>query len=231
MSSLVGFIVMATFLLMSGLFIWIFPGELNILESGYADLASFFTIAPWVFLFLIPAITMRLFAEERRTGTLESLLTKPLTENQIITAKLMAGEALVLLSLLPTVIFLFTVYQLASPVGNVDMGGVLGSYIGLLLLSMAFVAVGTFASSITDNQIIAFIVAVVLSFFLHMGFDALGSFELFGSWDHFVQQLGINAHYRSLSRGVIDTRDVVYMLSITLIFFLFTKASLESRKW
>lgn len=231
LSSLVGFIVMATFLVLTGLFVWIFPGELNLLDSGYADLQPFFTIAPWIFLFLIPAITMKFFAEEKRTGTIETLLTQPITERQIVLAKYLAGQTLVIVALLPTLVYYSTISNLGSPVGNIDGGGVAGSYIGLILLSSAFVAIGTFASSLTSNQIIAFILSVFLSFFLFTGFDSLGSFEMFGSWDHVIRNIGIIEHYKALSRGVIDSRDVIYLLSLTALFFLLTKVSLESRKW
>jgi ABC-2 type transport system permease protein len=231
LSSLIGYIVIAIFLLVIGLFMWIFPGENNVLEMGYADLNTLFFIAPWVFMFLIPAITMRMFAEEKRTGTLEIIFTKPITDLKIVGAKYMAGLTLVMLILLPTVVYYITIYDLGSPRGNIDSGGTLGSYIGLLLLAGCYVAIGLFASSISNNQIVAFLVAASLSFFMYAGFASLGEYNLLGSADHIVKQFGIAEHYDSISRGVIDTRDLVYFLALISIFVLLTKTVLSSRKW
>lgn len=231
LSSLIGYIVMIVFVTTIGLFMWIFPGNFNILEAGYANIDTLFMIAPWVFMFLAPAITMKMFSEEKRTGTIELLLTKPLTDWNIIFAKYFAGLALVVLSLLPTLIYYYSVHNIATPVGNVDTGGMWGSYFGLLFLSAAFVAIGLFASSITSSQILAFILAVFLSFFFYIGFESIGSFELMGTLDSLIIKLGINEHYISMSRGVIDTRDVIYFFSISGFFLLLTKTILESRKW
>lgn len=229
LSSLIGYVVITVFLLMVGLFLWLFPD--NVLDKGYADLDTLFMIAPWVFLFLIPAITMRSFAEEKRTGTIEMLLTKPLSTLQLILAKFFAGWILSLLSLLPTLIYYYSVYQLAEPVGNLDHGGILGSYIGLSLLSAVFVCIGLFASSLTENQIVAFITAVFFCFFLFIGFESIANFDLLGPLDTVMLKLGINEHYRSISRGVIDTRDIAYFTGLCALFILFTKSSIESRKW
>lgn len=231
LGSLIGYIVIAVFLTTIGLFMWVFPGETNVLDNNYATINSLFFIAPWVFMFLIPAITMRLFAEESRTGTMELLLTKPLTDFQIVFAKYLAGFTLVLFALLPTLVYYYSVYNLGNPTGNIDKGGMWGSYIGLLFLGGVFVSIGLFSSAITKNQIISFIVAVFLSFFWYVGFESISSLELFGSIDNLILKLGINEHYISMSRGVIDTRDVVYFVSLTLIFLLFTKTVLSSRKW
>jgi len=231
LSSLIGYVVMVVFLLLCGLFLWVFEGDTNILASGYSDLSPFFYIAPWVFLFLIPAISMRSFAEEKKTNTLELLLTKPLTLNQLILGKFFAGFILVLITLIPTLIYLISIYILGNPVGNIDMGGTWGSYIGLLFLSASFLAIGIFSSSITSNQIVAFILATFLSFFLFIGFESIASFKLFGSFDSIFINLGINAHYLSLSRGVIDTRDIVYFLALILLFFQGTKLVIKSRMW
>ena len=231
LGSLAGMIVLMVFLSMTSLFIWVFPGDLNILDSGYADMGPFFTLAPWVFLFLIPAVTMRAFAEEQRTGTIELLLTRPLTEFKLVLSKYLAGFILVAIALIPTLIYYVSIYLNGAPAGNVDTGGVMGSYIGLLFLSSAFVAIGTFASSLTENQVISFLLALFLCFFVFMGFESLASFNLLGSADLFVRKLGINDHYQSLSRGVIDTRDIIYFVSLTAFFILLTKISLESRKW
>jgi len=230
-SSLTGYIVVAVFLLINGLFLWVFPLQFNILDFGYSSLEHLFMLAPIVFLFLIPAITMRMLAEEKRAGTIEMLMTKPITDLQIILAKYLAGVLLVMFALLPTLVYFFSVYYLGSPIGNIDMGGTWGSYIGLVFLGSAFVAIGLFCSSITNNQIVSFIISVFLCGFAYIGFEFIYSLELFGNFDLFIQSLGINAHYRSMSRGVIDTRDVLYFLSLIGLFILLTKISLESRKW
>lgn len=231
LNSILGYIVIAVFLLVNGLFLWVFPLESNILDYGYASIDGLFLIGPFVFLFLIPAITMRFFAEEKKTGTIELLMTKPLTDMQVILAKYFAGLVIVVISLIPTLIYFFSVYQLGFPKGNIDTGGMWGSYIGLFFLGASFVAIGLFASSVTDNQIVSFILAVVLSSFAYIGFEFIYGFELFGSIPLLVKNLGISAHYSAMSRGVIDTRDVIYFLSVTSIFILLTKISIESRKW
>ena len=231
LSSLIGYIAISVFLLLVGLFLWILPTDSNILSNGYAGLDSLFEMAPLVFLILIPAITMRSFADEKKTGTIEFLLTKPLTDLQIILAKYFAGVTLVLFSLLPTLIYYYSIYKLGNPVGNIDSGGTWGSYIGLFFLASAFTAIGIFASSLSDNQIIAFLLAIFLCFFFYIGFEKISELSLFGKVDDFIISLGINDHYASMSRGVVDTRDVVYYLSLTVIFILITKTKLESRKW
>jgi len=231
LSSLIGYIVIVVFLLALGLFMWILKGGMNVLDSGYASIGALFEIGPWVFLFLIPAITMRSFAEEKRTGTIELLLTRPLTDLQIILAKYFAALVLVLLSLLPTLVYYYTVYKLGNPPGNIDSGGTWGSYIGLLFLGSSFVAIGVFASSLTDNQIISFILALALCFFCYIGFGSISSLSLFGKADTFIAALGIEHHYQSMSRGAIDTRDLIYFVSLIALFVLGTRTVLESRKW
>jgi ABC-2 type transport system permease protein len=231
LSSLIGYIVIGLFLLAISLFMWVFPGNNNVIDAGYANIDTLFVMAPWVFMFLVPAITMRSFAEEKRTGTIETLLTRPLSDLQIIIAKFLAGFVLVLFSLIPTLIYYFSVNALGSPPGNIDSGGMWGSYIGLLFLGGGFVSIGIFSSSLSDNQIISFIIGVFLSFFCYLGFDSLASLELFGKVDSLILFLGINEHYISLSRGVIDSRDMVYFLSLIALFTILTKIVLESRKW
>ncbi|HNW98207.1 MAG TPA: gliding motility-associated ABC transporter substrate-binding protein GldG [Bacteroidales bacterium] len=231
LSSLIGYIVITVFLLINGLFLWVFQLDFNVLENGYANIDGLFMLAPFVFLFLIPAITMRSFAEEKRSGTIEMLLTKPISDLQIVMAKYLAGVVLVLFSLLPTLIYYATVYYLGSPIGNLDAGGTWGSYIGLLFLAATFVSIGLFASSLTDNQIISFIISLLLCAFVYMGFEMIYSFDFFGGLSFYIQQLGINVHYSSISRGVVDTRDILYFLSVIIIFILLSKVSLESRKW
>lgn len=230
-SSIIGYIVIIVFLVINSLFLWVFPSSYNVLTMGYASIDGLFNIAPFVFLFLIPAITMRFFAEERRSGTIELLLTKPISDMQIITAKFLAGFTLVIISLIPTLIYFYSVYQLGYPPGNIDTGGMWGSYIGLLFLGGAFVAIGLFSSSITGNQIVSFIVSMFLCGFAFMGFQLIFTLSLFGELDLLIYQLGINAHYSSMSRGVIDTRDVIYFLSVIGLFMVSTKIALESRKW
>ncbi|MGF1565742.1 MAG: gliding motility-associated ABC transporter permease subunit GldF [Flavobacteriales bacterium] len=231
LSSLIGYIVMAVFLLLMGLFMWIFPGEWNTLDNGIASLDTLFVMAPWVFMFLIPAITMRSFAEERRTGTMELLLTRPLTDFQIVLAKYLGGLSLVAISLLPTLIYFVSVWVTGEVNGNIDTGATWGSYIGLLLLGSAYVGMGIFASSLTSNQIVSFLISVFLCFFMYTGFESIASFGSFGSLDAFIISLGISDHYRSLSRGLIDSRDVVYFMAVTLVFLLASRTVIQSRKW
>lgn len=231
LSSLTGYITIIVFLLINALVLWVFPLNFNILNYGYASLEGMFTLAPWVFLFLIPAITMRSFADEKKAGTIELLMTKPITDFQVVFSKYLAGLALVLFSLLPTLVYYFTVYQLGYPPGNIDNGGTIGSYIGLFFLGAAFVAIGLFASTLTDNQIVSFLVAVVLCGFAYIGFEFIYTLDLFGNFDLFIKMLGINAHYTSMSRGVIDTRDLIYFLSVIALFILLSKYSIQSRKW
>ena len=230
-STITGYIVVIIFLLSTGLFMWVFPGDLNILDIGYAHIAPLFSIAPWVFLFLAPAVTMRMFSEEAKSGTLNLLFTKPISDFQIVVAKYLAGLSIVVLSLTPTLIYYFSVYQLATPVGNIDHGATIGSYLGLFFLASIYVAIGVFSSSLSQNQIVAFLIALVLSFFVYVGFESLGT--LTGNYEigYYFRQMGINEHYQSISRGVIDSRDIIYFISVVILFLLFTKTKLQSRKW
>lgn len=230
-NSLIGYIAVIVFLLINGLFLWVFPMGYNIIDFGYATLENMFALAPLVFLFLIPAITMRSFADEKRSGTIEMLLTKPLTDTQIILSKYLAAVTLVILAVIPTLVYAVSIYLLGNPVGNLDLGGLWGSYIGLVFLASGFAAIGLFVSSVTDNQIVAFMMALIISGFLLMGFDLIAGLALFGKIDLFIMSLGIQSHYASMSRGVIDSRDVLYFLGLIAIFLLMTKTSLESRKW
>jgi ABC-2 type transport system permease protein len=231
LGSMIGYVVILTFLLMVSMMLWIFPGDFNLLDAGYAGLDNLFLLAPWVYMFLIPAITMRSFAEEKRNGTLELLFTKPISDFQIIFAKFLAGMVLVLFSITPTLVFYYTIYQLGNPAGNLDVGATMGSYIGLVLLATGFVSIGIFASSLTQSQIVSFILAVFLSFVFYLGFDSLSGIALLEKFDYLILQLGINYHFLSLSRGVIDTRDLLYFIGLSALFMLATKTVLESRKW
>jgi ABC-2 type transport system permease protein len=230
-SSLTGYLVIVVFLLLNSLFMWIVPGQFNVIENGYASMDSLFAIAPWVFLFLVPAITMRMFSEEKRTGTLDLLYTRPVSELQIILAKFLASWALVLFSLLPTLIYFWSVSRLGSPPGNMDMGGTWGSYIGLLFLGGIYAAIGIFASSLTGNQIVAFIMAIFLSFLTYMGFEFLSGIAESGSTVFMISRLGISYHYNSISRGVIDSRDMLYFAGVILLFIVGTRTVLQSNKW
>lgn len=230
-SSLIGYLAIIVFLLVLSLFIWIFP-DTNLLDSNYASLDSFFYIAPYIFIFLIPAITMRSFAEEINTGTIELLFTRPLSEIQIVFGKYFAALSLVFIAVFPTFIYFYSLYALASPIGNIDVGGILGSYFGLLFLGAVFVSIGIFCSAITSNQIVAFIIGVFICFFLYFAFDYIAQFSAFvGKSDYVVESLGLGAHYSAMGKGVIDTRDVVYFLSVISIFILLTRTAISSRRW
>jgi ABC-2 type transport system permease protein len=231
LSSIIGYIFIAIFLILNSLFLWIFASETNILDGGTADLRAFFEVSPMIFLILIPAITMRSFAEERRTGTIELLFTRPISDFTIIMAKYLAGVTLVLISILPTLVYYFTVHILGEPVGIIDDGATITSYLGLLCLGACMVAVGIFASSITENQIVSFIIAVFLSWFLYLGMDLLAVYSQFGGLDLVLRNLGIVEHYAAIQRGVIDTRDLVYFVSFIAVFILSTKLILQTRKW
>ena len=231
LNSITGYVVILVFLITTGAFLWFFPSDFNILDYGYANLDGLFIVAPIVFLFLVPAITMRSFSEEKKSGTIELLFTRPLSDLQIILAKYFAAVTLIIFSLIPTLVYFVSVYQLAYPIGNIDTGSIWGSYIGLVFLGATFASVGIFTSSITDNQVVSFILAIILSAFLYLGFEFIYSLDLFGNIDLFIRSLGISAHYSSLSRGVIDTRDVIYFLSVIALFLSLTKFSLSKRSW
>lgn len=230
-SSLTGYIAATFFLVVNGLVMWVFPGSMNVLDSGYSTLETLFTIAPWVFLFLVPAITMKTFAEEKKNGTIELILTRPISDLKLVLGKYFASVLLVLLILVPSLIFFISVYFLGSPVGNIDTGGTWGSFIGLFFLAAAYASVGVFASSLTENQIVSFILAMVIALFLFSGFDSLASLSLFSRVKYTLVQLGINEHYSSMSRGVIDTRDVVYFICLSALFVIITRIRIQSRKW
>ncbi len=230
-SSLIGYIVVGVYLAIMGLIMFVFP-DTSMLNYNYATLDQLFDIAPMVFVFLIPAVTMRSFAEEQQTGTIELLATRPLTDLQIVLGKFFACLALVVFALLPTVLYYITVYQLGSPKGNLDSGAIMGSYLGLVFLAGTFVSIGIFASSLTNNQIVGFILATFMCFLLHWGFLSISNLPVFvGKTDDVVQMLGIDYHYTSISRGVVDTRDLIYFFSVIGVFVALTVASLERRKW
>ena len=230
-SSLTGYVVILVFLLINSLFMWVFPGEWNIFDTGYAGLDTLFFLSPWVFLFLVPAVTMRMIAEEKRLGTIELIYSRPITERGIIWAKYLASILLVVLALLPCLIYYISVYMLGESPGNLDRGGTLGAFIGLFFLASVYASAGIFASSLTENQVVAFILAVFICFFLFLGFDSFAYLPGLKKMDEFVLNLGINEHYKSVSRGVIDIKDAVYFISVALIFNEATRLVLLSRKW
>lgn len=229
-SSLIAYIVISVFLIATGLFVWILP-DVNVFDFGYASLQELFEIAPWVFMFLIPAITMRSFAEEHSIGTMEILVTKPVSDLEIVLGKYLAGLVLVLFSLIPTLIYFYTIYYFAEPTGNVDIGGTWGSYLGLLLLGSTYVSFGIFASAISNNQIISFILAVFICFIFYALIGWLRGFSTSSGFDPVLEFLSMKVHFDSLSRGVIDTRDAVYFLSLSALFIFITETILGSRKW
>jgi ABC-2 type transport system permease protein len=229
LNSLIAYVVIGVFLTGMGLLMWVFP-ETSILDYGYADMETLFSLGPYVFIFLIPAITMRSFAEERKSGTME-LLTKPLTDWDIVLGKFFACFLLVLFALLPTVIYYFSVSALGNPAGNIDTPGVIGSYIGLALLAGVFCSVGIVASSITSNQIVSFILAAFLCFIVFSGFESISTLNVWSENSLLIKQFGILYHYDALSKGLIDSRDVIYFISVGGLMLLISKIILSARSW
>jgi ABC-2 type transport system permease protein len=228
LNSLIAYVVIGVFLTSIGLMMWVFT-DTSVLEYGFADMDTLFSLGPYVFIFLVPAITMKSFAEEKKMGTMELLLTKPLSDWSIVFGKFLASFALVMLALAPSLIYYCSIYQLGNPAGNIDSAGVAGSYVGFMFLSLVFCAIGLLSSSLTTNQIVSFIMAAFLSFIFYTGFDSLSS--LGGSAALFIKQFGILYHYESLSRGVIDSRSVIYFMSATGLILLGTKTVISSRQW
>nr|WP_315177062.1 gliding motility-associated ABC transporter permease subunit GldF [uncultured Flavobacterium sp.] len=224
----IGYLVIAIFLIINGLFLWVFEGDYNILNTGFADLTPFFTLAPWILIFLIPAVTMRSFSDEKKQGTLELLLTKPLSIWQIVNGKFLGALLLIVMAIIPTFIYVAVISNLGIPEGNLDMGSTIGSYFGLLFLIAAYSAIGIFTSTLSDNQIVAFIVAVFLCFFFYFGFEGLAS--VVPNVSSIIASLGMQDHFKSMSRGVLDTRDILYFTSITVVFLSFTVYNLKSFK-
>ena len=225
-ASPIAYLVIGVFLLTNGLFLFIFNDDFNILNAGFADVTPFFYLTPWIFLFLIPAITMKSFADEFNTGTIELLKTKPVSNWQIVLGKYTASLFLVIIAIIPTFIYIYTVYKLGNPIGNIDFGSTIGSYIGMLFLASTYTSIGLFTSTLSKNQIVAFILGVFITFFLFFGFDAIAT--SFGNSSLTIKNLGINEHFKSISRGVIDTRDLIYFLSVTIFFLFITKTRLEN---
>lgn len=230
LDSLIAYIVIGVFLTAIGLLMWVFP-ETSVLQYGFADMTTLFTLGPYVFMFLIPAITMRTFAEEKKSGTIELLMTRPLTDWDIILGKYFSSFTIVLFAIFPTLVYFVSLYLLGNPQGNLDIAGIAGSYIGLALLGAVFTAIGIFSSSVTENQIIAFVIAVFLCFIIYSGFSSFASINVWLSSSLLIEQLGILYHYSSMSKGLIDSRDLVYFFSVIMIMLLITHLNLGSRKW
>ncbi len=222
--SLTGYLVIAVFLVLTGLFLWVFDGTYNILQSGYNDLNPFFQLAPLVLLLLIPAVTMKSISDERRQGTIELLVTKPLSLTQIVVGKFLGAFLLTVVALLPTLLYVFILNPYGNPPGNLDLGSTLGSYLGLLFLVAAYTGIGVFCSSLSENQIVAFILSVLICFVMYLGFDQVA--EVFKST--LIEKFGVNYHYKSISRGVLDTRDLIYFGSITTFFLAATVFNLKN---
>jgi ABC-2 type transport system permease protein len=225
LDSLIAYVVIGVFLIGIGLLMWVFP-DTNVLDYGYASMEPLFSLGPYMFMFLIPAITMKSFAEEKRSGTIELLQTLPFRDSQIIMGKFLAGFFLVLFSVLPTIIYYYSLSYLSNPVGNLDTPGIIGSYMGLVLLGGVFTAIGILASALTGNQIVSFILAAFLCFFFYAGFDAVAEINLWADWSYYIAELGIMAHYTSISRGLLDFKDVVYFGSLMALMLLFTQLTL-----
>ena len=226
--SSIGYLVIAIFLLISGLFLFVFEGQYNIPNSGFADLNPFFTIAPWILIFLIPAVTMRSFSDEKKQGTLELLLTKPLSLWQIVNGKFLGAMILIVIAIIPTFIYVYVISSLGMPEGNIDLGSTMGSYFGLLFLIASYTAIGIFTSTLSENQIVAFILSVFLCFVFYFAFDGLATY--LPKFESFISALGMDSHFKSMSRGVIDTRDILYFVSVTILFLSFTVFKLKSVK-
>ena len=228
-SSIIGYVAVGVFLVACWLFLWVMPDN-NFLDYGYASLEKFFEMAPWLLMLLIPAVTMRSLADEQRAGTIEWLSTKPLRDTDIILGKYFAALALIVFALLPTLIYVFSINNLAGAKVTLDSGGIIGSYIGLFFLAAGFAAIGVFCSSLTSNQVVGFLVALFSCYLLFSGFEALSKIPSFtGGIDYYLSMVGMQFHYNSISRGVVDSRDVIYFLSVIVLFISLTRISLARK--
>lgn len=225
-ASPIAYLVIGLFLVANGLFLWVIPGDYNILDNGFAELAAFFELAPWLLLFIIPALTMKSFSEEYKMGTIELLKTKPLSNLQILLGKYLAALILIFIAVLPSLIYLYSIGQLGSQTNNFDSGVVLGSYIGLLLLICAYTAIGIFTSILSDNQIIAFLLGVCISFIAFIGFNFVASIH---NSLLFIEDFGIQSHYKNISKGILDTRNIVYFIGLSMLFLIATTYKLERK--
>ena len=226
----IGYLVIAIFLILNGLFLWVFEGDYKILNTRFADLSPFFTIAPWILLFLIPAVTMRSFSDEKKQGTMELLLTKPMSLWEIVNGKFFGAFLLLIIAIIPTLVYVKVVYDLGIPEGNLDFGSTLGSYFGLLFLMGAYTSIGIYTSSLSDNQIVSFLISVLLCFIIYFGFQGISNYKALEGFSSIIDSFGMDYHYKSMSRGVIDTRDVIYFVSIIALFLSLTVHKLKSYK-
>ena len=224
----IGYLVIAIFLLLNGFFLWVFDGEFNILKSGFADLSPFFTLAPWILIFLIPSVTMRSFSDEKKQGTIELLFTKPLSLWQIVNGKFLGAFLLIVIAIIPTVVYIYVISSLGMPEGNIDLGSTLGSYFGLLFLVSAYTSIGIFTSTLSENQIVAFLLSVFLCFLFYFGFQGMATYAT--GFEDAIARFGMEYHFKSMSRGVLDTRDILYFVSITVLFLSVTVFKLKSLK-
>ena len=229
-STLIGYLIIGIFLLINSILLWSDFSDMNILSYGYADMDIFFTTAPLFFLLFIPAISMRVFTEEYTSGTIETLITNPITSLQIVLAKFLAVFILVLFTILPTLIYVVSIYYLGESVGNLDLAGVMGSYFGLIFLCALFSAISIYASSLASNQIISFAFAILLSTLFYFGFDVLSELAFFKNFDLFIQQIGISFHYEMMSKGLVKLSDIIYFLSFTILFIKLTELVISERK-
>ena len=228
--TLIGLLTIVIFLLVNTLIMWVFSGDFNVLDYGYANMYTFFTLAPVLFLIFIPAVCMRFFSEEYSAGTIEILLTKPISLWRVVFAKYLAANVLVLAAIFPTLIYCATIYVLGETVGNLDIGGIMGSYLGLFMLSSSFIAIGIFTSSISTNQVVAFLTAIVCNVLIYYGFDILSNVSFLQSWDLIISNLGISTHYAVMSNGVIDSRDLLYFISLCFIFLMLSKTIIQFKR-
>jgi ABC-2 type transport system permease protein len=226
-TSSIGYMIVGLFLLLNGLFLWVFKGDFNIFEYGFADLGNLFLLAPWIFIFLVPAITMKSFSEERKVGTLELLLIKPISIWKLVLGKFWGAFLLCVIAVLPTVVYVFAISNLGMTTGNYDLGVVLGSYFGLLFLIGTYTSIGLFSSTLSDNQIVSFIIGILICFLLFNGFDAISSLFSNGETQQLLQKIGAKSHFDSIARGIIDTADLLYFISLTLFFLYLTFVRLK----
>jgi len=229
-STIIGPLIIGLFLLINGLFLWSNISQFNILDNAYASIDSFFTISPLLFLLFIPAISMRTFSEEYNIGTIETLITKPIASYKIITSKFLAVLTLVIASIIPTFSYVITIFFLGETTGNLDLAGITGSYIGLLMLSSIFSSIGIFASSISDNQIVAFILGVTVSTIFYFGFDLLSMIKPLQSINMILQKTGISYHYNMMSKGLLLASDIVYFISVSFLFLKSSEIVISNKK-
>ena len=229
-STPIGHLIIGIFLLLNGVLLWSDFSKINILDSGYADMDIFFEIAPLLFLLFIPAVSMRVFTEEYANGTMETLVTKPITSLQIVLGKFLSVFSLVLFAIIPTLIYVISIYYLGENIGNLDLAGILGSYSGLIFLCALFSSVSIYASSIANNQIISFVLAILLNTLFYFGFDVLSEFSFFQNIDLIIQQIGVSYHYEMMSKGLLKFSDIIYFLSFTFLFIKLTELVIIERK-